>query len=129
MSRMTQDPDKQRRPGRRWTILAVAGLTVIALAAGAASFVVDREAAPRTSGRTVVNGRTVVMPVTGMSCVSCAAHIKRAVQRLNGVSSVEVSLADRTMEVTYNPSVVTPQQIAATVNALGYRAGAPIEAR
>ncbi|MBN8968118.1 MAG: heavy-metal-associated domain-containing protein [Rhizobiales bacterium] len=71
-------------------------------------------------------GKTVVVPVTGMSCVSCAAAIKRSVKNLNGVSEVEVSLADRTMRVTYAPDVVSPDRFIAAVNALGYQAGRPV---
>jgi len=71
-------------------------------------------------------GKTVVVPVAGMSCVSCAAAIKRTVKDLNGVSEVEVSLAARTMRVTYTPDVISPDRIVAAVNALGYQAGKPV---
>ncbi len=71
-------------------------------------------------------GKIVVVPVAGMSCVSCAAAIKRSVKNLNGVSEVEVSLATRSMRVTYIPDVISPDRIVAAVNALGYQAGRPM---
>jgi len=74
-------------------------------------------------------GTTVVVPVTGMSCVSCAATIKQTVKNIDGVSNVEVSLAARTMRVTYAPAHVSPDRIVAAVNALGYQAGIPVEAK
>jgi len=74
-------------------------------------------------------GTTVIVPVTGMSCVSCAATIKRTVKNIDGVSNVEVSLAARTMRVTYAPARVSPDRIVAAVNALGYQAGTPVEAK
>lgn len=124
MFNMSRDP-KDGRPARRWWAIAIAlGLAApVALAAGAAPSIFGKGTEPQPKGR------TVVMPVTGMSCVSCAATIKRAVKAMDGVSRVEVSLANRTMEVTYDPSAVSPQQLAATVNDLGYRAGAPAKAK
>lgn len=71
-------------------------------------------------------GKIVVVPVAGMSCVSCAAAIKRTVKNLNGVSAVEVNLAGRSMRVTYTPEVISPDRIVAAVNALGYQAGRPV---
>jgi copper chaperone CopZ len=72
--------------------------------------------------------KTVVIPVDGMVCFACAATIKRTVKSLGGVSSTEVSLEKRTVQVTYAADQLTPERIAAAINKLGYKAGAPRDA-
>jgi copper chaperone CopZ len=72
---------------------------------------------------------TVVIPVEGMSCVSCAAAIKNRLRSINGVGDVEVSLGERHARVRFDPSRVSPDRLAAAINDLGYRAGVPVEAR
>lgn len=61
-----------------------------------------------------------------MSCGSCVAAVKRKVRALEGVSSVEVSLAERRARVRYDESKVTPDQIAAAIRELGYKTGPPV---
>lgn len=72
---------------------------------------------------------TVVIPVEGMSCVSCAATIKRRLGSMNGVGDVEVSLGERHARVRFDPSLLSPDRLTAAINDLGYRAGVPVEAR
>ncbi len=69
--------------------------------------------------------KAAFIPVEGMSCGSCAANVKRAVKGMNGVTQVEVSLEQRGVKVHYLESKVTPEQVAATINQAGYKAGAP----
>jgi len=72
---------------------------------------------------------TVVIPVEGMSCVSCAASVKKALAAIEGVDRVEVSLGERSARVGFDSSRVSPDRLVAAINELGYRAGAPAEAR
>lgn len=73
--------------------------------------------------------RTVTIPVEGMTCAACAGRVRRAVQNIRGVASVEVDLLGRSARVEYAEGEVTPDQIASKINALGYAAGAPVQAR
>lgn len=72
--------------------------------------------------------KTVVIPVEGMACIACAASVKRALKAIDGVSEVEVNLAQRVARVTYAPAKVAPDRFVAAINKLGYRAGTPKEA-
>ena len=64
------------------------------------------------------------LPIEGMSCGSCASNVKRTLKGLDGVSTVDVSLAQRNATVAYDPKKVKPAQIQAAVNQAGYKAGA-----
>ena len=60
--------------------------------------------------------------VKGMTCAACSAHVEKSVKKLDGVNSVAVSLLSNSMEVDFDPSAVTPQQICKAVASGGYTA-------
>jgi copper chaperone CopZ len=69
--------------------------------------------------------KTVVIPVEGMSCLSCAARIKRTLAAMDGVIEVSVDLAKRQARVRYTEGRVTPERLVEAINNIGYRAGTP----
>jgi copper chaperone CopZ len=71
--------------------------------------------------------KTVDIPVDGMSCVVCAATIKKTVKSLNGVSDAKVSLENRTARVSYAAETISAERIVAAIDELGYKAGTPRE--
>jgi Cu+-exporting ATPase len=81
------------------------------------------------TAREEANLMTVIIPVEGMSCVSCAARVKKALAAIDGVGHVEVSLGERRALVRFDSSRLSPDRLVAAVNRLGYHAGAPAEAR
>lgn len=66
------------------------------------------------------SGKQVVLPVSGMTCVSCVEKIERAVGELEGVSRVVVNLPTGSARVEYLPGVVSLKQIKQTIKDLGY---------
>ena len=72
---------------------------------------------------------TVVIPVEGMSCIACAARIKKTLASIEGVGHVEVSLGERRARVRFDSSRVSPERFVAAIGGLGYHAGAPVEAK
>ena len=65
--------------------------------------------------------------ISGMSCSACAAHVDKAVDKLNGVLAVSVNLLQNTMQVSYESDIVTPQQICQAVAQAGYGAQVQVE--
>lgn len=63
------------------------------------------------------------IPVIGMTCANCAAGIERALRRREGaVLEASVSLATETAYVRYDPTLITPEAIAAAIDRAGFRA-------
>ena len=58
--------------------------------------------------------------VQGMDCAACVASVTRAVQRLPGVSSVEVNLMAERLSLSLAPGTTAAEGIAREVEALGY---------
>ena len=66
--------------------------------------------------------KTEKFQITGMSCAACQIHVAKSVQKLDGVSDVDVSLLANTMTVKYDDSKLDPQKIADAVSKAGYGA-------
>ena len=66
---------------------------------------------------------TVELPITGMTCASCANRIERRLNKLEGVSA-SVNYATEKATVDYEASVA-PEQLLAAVEAAGYHAVLP----
>lgn len=64
------------------------------------------------------------LQVTGMTCISCVAHVEGALQDLPGVIDAAASLQLSEAQVHYIPAVVTIAQMIRTLHAMGYQAGA-----
>lgn len=90
--------------------------TMIALLGGAA-WVARSWAADGEGGTT-----TSTFRVEGMTCAGCEVGVKVAVKRLAGVAFVDVSYEEGSATVTYDPEQVTPEQIVAAIEKLGYEA-------
>ncbi|MEO5877169.1 MAG: heavy metal translocating P-type ATPase [Streptosporangiaceae bacterium] len=68
-------------------------------------------------------GDSVELPITGMTCASCANRIERKLNRMEGVRA-SVNYATETATVAYG-GAVTPQDLIFTVEAAGYGATLP----
>ncbi|PFL18273.1 MULTISPECIES: copper chaperone CopZ [Bacillus] len=62
----------------------------------------------------------LTLQVEGMSCGHCVNSIEGSVKELNGVEQVKVQLAEGTVEVTIDSSVVTLKDIVAVIEDQGY---------
>ncbi len=61
------------------------------------------------------------LKITGMTCESCAAHIKAALEKVPGVHTADVSYSQGTAQLDVEPGML-PEVFTTTVAALGYRA-------
>ncbi len=64
--------------------------------------------------------KRVVMPIEGMTCASCVAHIEKAVGKLVGVKTVSVNLATEKADILYEPSMVRLSAIKKAITDAGY---------
>jgi len=63
---------------------------------------------------------TITLPVAGMDCASCAAHIETSIKQLPGVAQVQVLVAAERATVTYNPEQVGRDEIVGAIGQAGY---------
>src|SRR6266508_367883 len=51
-----------------------------------------------------VNMKSLTLPIQGMTCASCVAHVERALTEVPGASNVVVNLAMGKANLTYDPA-------------------------
>lgn len=59
-------------------------------------------------------------PVTGMMCAVCAGTIEKTLSGLKGVSSAEVNFATSSVTVSWDKSLITPEEMSRAVTSAGY---------
>ena len=65
----------------------------------------------------------LTLPISGMSCVSCVAHVEGALRGLASVQDVVVNLATNKASLRYDPTAVTLTDIREAVEEVGYGIG------
>ncbi|GLB59420.1 copper chaperone CopZ [Cytobacillus sp. NCCP-133] len=64
--------------------------------------------------------QNVTLKVSGMSCGHCVKAVEGSVGNLNGVENVSVDLDNGQVQVKYDSSAVTLEQIKETIDDQGY---------
>ena len=115
----------------RWIVL---GVFLLAVTGGAYALLRDRLTASTDKQAELRAAsadhalQVAVIPVEGMTCAACAARVKRTLQDIEGVTSAEVSLTERNVNVRYANKNLSSENLVAAINALGYKAQAPVAA-
>jgi copper chaperone CopZ len=68
----------------------------------------------------MTHNSSLTLTAPDISCDHCRRAIESALSRLDGVSSVEVDVPAKTVQVRYDPAALTPAAIAAALDAEGY---------
>ncbi len=69
-----------------------------------------------------VKGKRVSLDIVGMSCVSCAQTIEKALKEHDGVKRANVNFASEKAYLTYDPEVTDKEELVETVRTTGYDA-------
>jgi Cu+-exporting ATPase len=65
--------------------------------------------------------QALTLPVTGMSCVNCAANIHKTLDGLDGITKVNVNFAAEQAMVTFDPDVIGLDKILEKIVDLGFK--------
>ena len=60
-------------------------------------------------------------PIRGMHCASCVGVIEKSLKRTHGVEDANVNLATEKATVTYDPDILSEEQIESAVAGVGYK--------
>jgi len=67
---------------------------------------------PQASAAASQSPNVTTLHIEGMTCGSCATAVKQVLKKVTGVTNAQVSFEEKKGVVTYDPSKVTPAQIA-----------------
>ncbi|QVK19154.1 heavy metal translocating P-type ATPase [Mycoplasmatota bacterium] len=65
--------------------------------------------------------KEVMIPISGMTCASCALAVERALKKMNGINEVSVNFASEKAKVIYDPSITRMSQLKNTISKAGYQ--------
>jgi copper chaperone len=65
---------------------------------------------------------TTRIKVEGMTCGGCVASVKRALEQIDGVGNVDVSLDQAQARVDYDPARVNESQLRSAIEDAGFDA-------
>ena len=71
---------------------------------------------------------TVVLPIHGMTCAACQAHVERSLRAAPGVIDATVNLLAHSARVMYEPRLSSPLDLVGVVDEAGYQASLPSHA-
>lgn len=71
---------------------------------------------------TTTSTREIIIPISGMTCSSCANAIERSIGKLNGIDEVSVNFATEKAKVIYDSSVTRISDIKDAIAKAGYKA-------
>jgi Cu+-exporting ATPase len=67
--------------------------------------------------------KQATLPIRGMTCASCSAHVEEALKEIEGVSEANVNLATERARVSFNPERTRVGEMVTAVRDAGYDVG------
>jgi len=107
------------------TSMIIAAVAVVALTGIAAiNVLLSARAGNAAEAQTVATAteQTVTFAVEKMTCAACPITVRKAMQKVEGVKSVDVDFGAKSATVVFDPSVTTAEQIGAASTNAGYPA-------
>ena len=81
-----------------------------------------------TGGKTTAQASAMTeLNVSNLSCGSCVSNIQNALAQVDGVGQVDVSVTSGRSQITYDPALIQPAQIAKVITDAGYPAKVRLE--
>lgn len=105
---------------KRSLILAAAALALGGLDAFGSTVVSPVSA--QSTGVQVAAVMSATFAVENMTCALCPVTVKKAMEQVNGVQSVEIDFAAKTATLAFDPSLTTIEAICAASANAGYPA-------
>ncbi|HSH38174.1 MAG TPA: heavy-metal-associated domain-containing protein [Chthoniobacterales bacterium] len=101
---------------------AMAGFALQTTNAQAGCCAPDKKIAQTTSTAAQAATKTVGLDIEGMTCGSCAASVKTALEKLDGVRNVQISSEQKGGTVEFDAAKVSEAKIVEAVNNAGFKA-------
>ncbi|MDP3024892.1 MAG: copper ion binding protein, partial [candidate division Zixibacteria bacterium] len=83
----------------------------------------DMKKPPRRDETEGTKGERIDLPITGMSCASCAQTIQKGLSELQGVDKASVNLATSKTTIFYDPGKVGVNSFISSIRKSGYDVG------
>ena len=96
------------------------GMAIVAVAGGGIAYAVGGSAQDRSA--VAAQQSQTTFAIKNMTCATCPITVRKAMERVAGVSAVSVDFTAKTARTTYDPRRTSPAQITAASTDAGYPA-------
>ena len=100
--------------------IMLAGMAVLALAGSGVAYAVG--SGPQDRPAVAAQQSQTTFAIKNMACATCPITVRKAMERVAGVSAVSVDFTAKTARTTYDPRRTSPAQITAASTDAGYPA-------
>jgi mercuric ion binding protein len=105
------------------TPLLIAAVAFVALSGVAAlNALSDARAGNSAEVQTTTAQQTVTFAVEKMTCAACPITVRKAMEKVEGVKSVDVDFGAKTATVIFDPTITSAEKIGAASTNAGYPA-------
>ncbi len=101
---------------------ALAGFALQTVNAQAGCCAPQKVTAQNTSTSAQAETKTVKLDIEGMTCGSCAASVKTALGKLDGIRNVQISFEQKGGTVEFDAAKVSEARIVEVVSQAGFKA-------
>jgi len=109
----------------RWTLLVASVVVATFAGLNVYTFAGQRQQTGARSANPSANAAEAVIPVEGMTCLTCELTIESGLKRLPGVQYADARVTDQTVSVRYDPAQISVNDMVETINKTGYRVRSP----
>ncbi|MDO8489511.1 MAG: mercuric transporter MerT family protein [Candidatus Omnitrophota bacterium] len=89
------------------------------------TYVVQKDFVEERTKTDLIEAKTAIIPVEGMTCLTCEFAVSTALKRIDGVTSVTASAKNGIVHVSYNPNKTDINRLIEAINKTGYKASLP----
>ncbi|ANK81415.1 MAG: heavy metal transporter [Rhizobiales bacterium NRL2] len=100
----------------------IVATAAVVLGIGASLFLVPQSQVNAQSTNVATETATATFAIENMTCALCPITVRKAMEGVEGVRSVQTDLEARTATAVFDPRVVSPADIAAASTNAGYPA-------
>jgi copper chaperone CopZ len=109
----------------RWTLLVASLVVAVFAGLNVYTFASQRQQTAFVSKGLSATATEAVIPVEGMTCLTCELTVESSLKKLPGVEGVDARVAEQAAYVQYDPAQISLNDIIEAINKTGYRARSP----
>lgn len=108
-----------------FTLIISTLIVAIFVALNIYTYVVQNDFAVEKTKTDLIETKTAIIPVEGMTCFTCEIAVSTALKRIDGVFSISASAKKGIVHVSYNPNKTDIGRLIEAINKTGYKASLP----
>lgn len=104
-------------------VILIIATIIVAFFAGLNLYTYAGKSTKEKSFTSSANLKTMVIPIEGMTCLTCELTVSSSLKKINGVIEATASAREKNAKVTYDTTKTDKNKLIEAINRTGYRVG------